>query len=111
MKADTRRAVAYIAARAITGADASSVYDFDAGKHTLFSGDVAAHEVSVYDFDAKCHIGGELSSLYHFGHKKHIQLTLEGTSFSGFDFDDSRHFSGDVNGSSISLYDHATSKH
>jgi hypothetical protein len=108
MKADTRRAVAYIAGRAISGKTASSVYDYGEGGHHSFSGDVSAVAANVYDYGSSCHVGGQLGSLYHYGHGSHLQLTLKGKSFTGYDYDDASDFSGDVHGSSVTVYDYPT---
>jgi hypothetical protein len=109
MQADTRRAIAYIAGRAISGKTASSVYDYGEGGHHSFSGSVSAAAANVYD--SSCHVGGKLGSLYHYGHGSHLQLTLKDQSFTGYDYDDASHFSGDVRGSSVTVYDYATGTH
>jgi hypothetical protein len=111
MKADTRRAIAYIAGRAISGKTTSSVYDYGEGGHHSFSGAVSAVAANVYDYGSSCHVGGTLGSLYHYGHGSHLQLTLKGKSFTGYDYDDASHFSGDVRGSSVTVYDYATGTH
>ena len=111
MKSDTRRAVAYIVGRAVSGKSSSSVYDFQEGGHHNFSGNVSAVAANVYDYDSSCHIGGQLTSLYHYGHGAHVQIKLNGTRFAGFDYDEAQHFSGDVRGSAVTLFDHATGTH
>ena len=42
MNPDTRYTVAYIAGRLSSGASAGSVYDYEAGKHRMLTGDVTA---------------------------------------------------------------------
>lgn len=111
MKDWTRRAVAYIAGRAIAGRDAGAIYDYAAGKHFIFSGTVNLNSYSVYDHGLRCHITGNPPSLYHFGNQKHLTLQIKGTEFSGYDYDTGKHFSGRVNGASISLYDHDDGRH
>jgi hypothetical protein len=111
MKSDTRRAVAYIAGRAISGKTVSSVYDYAEGGHHNFSGTVSSDSANVYDYDSSCHIGGRLGSLYHYGHCSHLQLKLKGATFDGFDYDESQHFTGTVHGSSVTLFDYGTGTH
>ena len=106
MTADTRRAIAYIAARAISGKSSSTLYDFDASNYFHFSGRVSASDAKVYDYSTSSHIGGRLRSLYHFGHSSHIQLKLSGNQFSGYDYEQSCHFKGRVRGSRVSVYDY-----
>jgi len=106
----TRRAVAFVVGLAF-GNDASSVYDYKAGRHFSFTGTVSNDSVSAYDYSESCHISGTLSSIFHYGDNHHIQLTINGHNFNGFDYGTSTHFSGTCNGNSISIYDHGESEH
>jgi hypothetical protein len=106
MQPHTRRAVAFIAGRAISGSDASAVYDYSESRYVFFSGDVSAGNVNVYDHEENCHVGGSLPSLYHYGNGQHIQLDVSGTQFNGFDYGSGQHFSGTVNGQAVSVYDY-----
>jgi hypothetical protein len=111
MEPHTRRAAAYIAGRAISGSDASAVYDHSESRHVNFSGSVLPPDVNVYDHEQSCHIGGSLPSLYHYGNGQHIQLEVTGTHFSGYDHATGQHFSGTVNGQVVSVYDHEHGQH
>ena len=116
MNDSVRRAVAYIAGRAVNGGRASSVYDYAIGKFTNFSGDVSERSVSVYDFDASCHISGSRTgnrlSLYHYGVGGHINVALEkGGKLSGYDFSSGSHFSGTVAKNSVNIYDFGLAKY
>ena len=71
------------------------------------SGTVDHSKVSVYDHAKGCYLSGNLPSLFHYGENAHIQLVVgDGQKFKGFDYDTSSHFSGNVSGKSISLYDY-----
>jgi hypothetical protein len=105
MNAHTRRAVAYIAGGLANKANASSVYDYDTGRHFPFSGTVGV-STGVYDHTQRCHVGGSPPSLHHYGNGRHITLTMHGAAFSGYDYDSGRHFSGRVSVRSVSLYDY-----
>ena len=107
----TRRAIAYIAARLAGQRDSGSVYDHDARKHFHFSGQVEPGSVSIYDFSTRSHIGGSPSSLYHFGNRRHMTLTVSGQTFQGFDFASGSHFSGTISGSSLTVFDHGSRRH
>lgn len=48
MRAITRLTIAYVAARLITGKEASSVYDYGAGGYTHMSGEVSGSRINVY---------------------------------------------------------------
>lgn len=106
MDAHRRRAVAYIAGRLITGDEATSIYDYQEQRHNSFSGEVSTQNVNVYDYEEKCFVGGEPNALYHYGDSKHIQLTVDGANFSGFDYGSNKHFSGSVDDRAIALYDY-----
>jgi hypothetical protein len=106
-----RRAIAYIAGRIITGSAAGSVFDYDEGRHVMFSGDVSKENVNVYDYDAACFITGPPTSLFHYGDSQHIQLGGESGQFRGFDYASGAHFSGTVSGTSVALFDYEDGAH
>ena len=110
MNPHTRRAVAYVVSR-LSGRSATGVYDYDAGGHFSFSGDVSTNACSAYDHGQGCHISGTPPSLYHHGNAKHLNVELNGSNFSGYDYDSGRHFTGTVNGNAISLYDYDSNRH
>lgn len=111
MKDHTRRAVAYVAARLVSGQQASSVYDYATGRHVNFSGTVSSTNVNVFDYEQAAHISGSPPSLFHYGNGAHLRLATQGTTFKGFDYDTGSHFTGRVNGRSVSLFDYETSTH
>ena len=116
MNEGTRSAIAYIAARASDGRNASSVYDYDRGKYVSMTGTVTPTNVNVYDFDRGCFISGTgirgSFTLYDYGLSAHINLKIaKGGSFDGYDYGTSTFFNGTVNGRSISLYDFGDSRH
>ncbi len=112
MRQDARRAVAYIAGRAISGRNVSSIFDYEAGAHTFFTGPVAPYRTQVFDHTAGCYItgSGDFSnlSLFHYGLGSHIKLSISGNEFRGFDFGGGSHFSGNVNFSTVSIHDYGT---
>ncbi len=115
MKPHTRRSIAYIVGRLISGKSTSYIYDYLESKYFCFGGNVSMGDVSIYDYELRRHISGNGSngsfSLYHYGNNRHIQLTLDGAHFNGYDYDVGKHFSGNVSENSISLYDYEHSKY
>ncbi len=116
MKASIRPVVAYVAGRLVSDTNASSVYDYDRGRHVNMSGTVSNQQVNVYDYDRGCHFGGSGNgghfSLYHYGDGHHVNLDLEADGrFRGYDYGSGSHFNGKVNGRSISLYDYDTAQY
>jgi hypothetical protein len=45
-------------------------------------------------------------SLYHYGEGATLTLSLMGSHFSGFDYGTHSHFSGNVAGAAVSVYDY-----
>jgi hypothetical protein len=112
MNANTRANVAYVAARAITHKNTSSVYAHGTG-HINISGTVQESRVSVYNHRISAHFTGSGSggrySLYDSGRSAHVTLNIKGSRFDGYDFGTSDHFSGTVQPTgSVSLYDFGT---
>ena len=96
-----------IAGALVSGRRPASIYDYSCGSYTSFSGTVGK-TVSVYDYDARCHIGGALPSLYHYGLRAHLSLNVAGEKFTGYDYGTSSHFTGTVRGRLISFYDYGS---
>ena len=109
MKPHTRRAIAYIVGRLVSGKESTAVYDYDAAKHFSFSGAVAPGACSVYDYERECYIaspeGGGAEALFHHGNDKYVSLEIVGENFEGYDNDSERHFGGTVTEQSIALFD------
>ena len=110
MNAPTRRAVAYIVGR-VSGSRATTVYDFDDAMHHHFSGTVNGAQVNIFDHSEACHITGNLPQLFHHGNAMHLQLTIDGSNFRGYDYDSAMHFQGWVRGNQVSLYDMEHAQH
>lgn len=108
MTNELRRGVAYIAARMHTGDTSTSVYDYDAGSHFWFSGQVSAHKVDVYDHDRSCHLGGTPKSLYDYGTSSFFDLEhAGGNKYNGYDYESASFFEVTVDSrSSITVYDY-----
>lgn len=111
MESHTRRAIAYIAGRLISGKPSSSVYDYTEGGHVSFSGTVSQSSISVFDYDQSCYVSGSGTNLYHYGDSHYITLNADGSKFSGFDYGTSSYFAGTVSGGSVSVYDYGTSSY
>ena len=104
MQETIRRAVAYAASGRVLGKFGNSVYSYHTASHTSMS--------PSYDYDAGAHISGmDSENLYHYGHGTHIQLTVTGEQFSGYDYESGSHFTGQVSGNNVQLYDYGTGRH
>lgn len=109
MRPHVRRAIAFIAGRLITGKSSTGLFDYSEGRHVSFSGKVTKDIVSIYDYDRGTHVGGSLSNLYFYGDGCGVQISIQGNRFNGFDFCDSGHFSGQVQGNTVWVYDYRSS--
>ena len=110
MKSHTRRAVAYIAGRLVSGKYSTTLRDDSEGKHFSFAGEGSLEKgVSVYDYEQKCFIrgngSGESFSIYHDGNEKSIEVTINENTFKGYDRDSETFFSGTVDGDFITIRD------
>ena len=110
MKSHTRRGIAYIAGRLISGTYSTTLRDDSESKHFSFAGEVSLENgVSVYDYEQKCYIrgnsSGESFSFYHDGNSQYIELTINENTFKGYDRDSGTFFSGTVDGDFITIRD------
>ena len=112
MKPNPRAAIAYISWRLISGKPASAVYDFEQRKYIIIDGKVTSHNVDVYDYDQGCQVNGigngRSFEIFHRGDSSQINLIINGTEFEGYDHGQSCHFSGEVAGDAIKVFDQAT---
>lgn len=111
MNPGTRRSVAYVAARIITGKTSGSVYDDSAGGHASMSATITPSGVQAYDHRRGANFSGSVQgsrcSLYDYGEGAHVSLEINGSKFSGYDYGTGCHFNGTVQPSgSVSLYDY-----
>lgn len=115
MQSHIRRAVAYIAAKAIGSSGAQSVYDYAQSGFYNFTGNVSPANVNVYDYDQSCYISGSQSGgvykLYHNGNSSYIDLSVERATFTGYDYGSGTSYTGTVSGNSVSIYDYEHSQY
>ena|SRR5690349_8407984 len=105
MKPHTRRAIAYIAARLVSKAETSNIYDNTEAQNYSFSGNVTKRGVSVFDHAQQCEINGTPRNMFHHGNAKYINLSLWGNNFRGYDSDSNSDFHGNVEARSVSIFD------
>jgi hypothetical protein len=105
MKPHTRRAIAYIAARLISKADTTNIYDNSEARNYSFSGNVGKGNVAIYDHEQQCEIRGTPKNLFHHGNSKYINLRTWGKGFKGFDSESDTSFHGNVESRNVTLYD------
>ncbi|HZO99508.1 MAG TPA: hypothetical protein VFD30_04370 [Terriglobia bacterium] len=109
MTIEKRRIVAYLAGRIISARKPSGVYDQTSGTWTEVGAMDAPNHLSLYDYARACIISvvGSPDNLYLYdcGSGRHIQLKINGSRFSGYDFETQTFFNGSVSGNSIFFCD------
>lgn len=117
MDQKTRAAIIYIAARLITGKQLNSVYDCSDSKYYTFSGTIKPNqEIDIFDNKGQYKITGQYNGakyvLFHYGNDHPIDLIIDGDRFTGFDYGQKYHFSGNIeNGRTIIINDYEFSKY
>ncbi len=99
ISAGTRRAVAFVAWRLITGHSSTSIYDHAKARRVRFSGTVSLTRIAIRDQDG-CEITGSggsgMYTLTQGQGGKPITLKIDGLRFEGFDYGASRRYQGTI---------------
>jgi len=114
MRDHTRRGLAHVAGRLLSGKSVSHVYDYSRGRYFNIGGKVSSDEVRVYDYERGAHLEGRRNGnhfgLYDYGDSVFIELTMKADRFRGYDYQTGSFFDGQVRGNDISLYDYQTAQ-
>ncbi len=109
MEAHTRACVAYVAARLVSGQDASEIFDQSSATSMRISGTVQADRIDVLDHQRGCQFAGsgdgKTFDLVDHGSAGGVELTMYGNRFEGFDAGSQSHFFGEVHHTAVSLFD------
>ena len=102
MDEQTRRRLAFAVA-CKKGLAPTSVYSFDADRHT----NMEVRAETMFDHSTRSHFTDE----YDHGRQAHWQFKLDRDEFEGFDYGSRHHFSGFVAGRSIQIFDHGEDRY
>ena len=109
MNDHTRRAIAYIAGRIVSGTSAVSLYDHTAGRTYNFRAEFAATKIRVREIESGSDItgagGSGMFTITHVGNGKPVSLKLTGSAFEGFDYETAKRYRGAVAGNSVAVQD------
>jgi len=109
MNDQTRRAVAYIAGRIVSGKPAPSVYDHTTSRTYNFRGEFAATKITLRDLDSGSDIkgagGSGMFTITQAGNGKPVSLKLNGSTFEGFDYETAKRYRGVITGTSVAVQD------
>jgi hypothetical protein len=109
MNDQTRRAVAYIAGRIVSGSAAASLYDHATGRSYAFRGEFAATEITLRDLDSgsafKGAGGSGMFTITQSGNGRPVSLRFNGSAFEGFDYETAKRYRGAVSGKSVAVQD------
>lgn len=113
MRAERRRALAFVAGGLVGKSQGSSVYDYEAGAYFNFTGTLSKTNVNVFDYSRSCYVTGSGDgtgnmTLFDYCTSSYVQLRLDGSGFNGFDYETASYYSGIVAGRTITIYDYQT---
>jgi hypothetical protein len=111
VKTVSKAPLALIVASLVRKKQFTSVYDMQSGGYGFYSGQATEQKVSIFDFKNSCFITGNARQLYNFGTSSHINLSVKGSSFTGFDYESGSHFNGSVAGNTVTMYDFSNSQY
>lgn len=115
MKANVRACIAYAAGRIILQKDSCRIFDCTLGKDVGMDGTIEKNRVEICDEGKSCRLDGKgyknSYEIYNFVDSHYVELVIDGNQFRGYDFGKFAHFTGEVRGESISLFDHEVKSH
>ncbi len=115
MKDNVRACVAYIAARLITECEFGSIYDCSRNRDFYICGCCDHNKIEVRDTDHGTVITGSSRDgkviLYNHEDSHYIEINISNHMFEGYDRKTNCHFSGEIDESSVLLYDYEDSGH
>lgn len=112
MVPEHRYIVAFVAACLKDGKTHTHVHDHDAGREVAVGGRVRPDRVELIEGLTGARIEGEPARLFHSGSGTYIQLSLDGGSFSGYDYGSAAHFRGVFQDrGAVQLFDHQTGRY
>lgn len=103
MTNEKKAAIAYIVASKVK-TRISAVYDYSRNKYCNYSNNGMYNQVNVYDYDRNSYLGGILPSVYDYATNSYINIDIRGSIFSGYDYETSQFFSGNIYDTMVSLY-------
>ena len=106
MPPHTRAMVAASAHALVTGRKVAGLYDHAAERHRRLAAEARGEHLQGYDGDRDARFGGTLPELRDAGDGASLHMTLQGSTVRGYDRASSRHFTVEVAGRSVQLYDH-----
>lgn len=103
MNPDKQAAIAYIAALS-KNRNISSIYDYCRNRFCLFSNSGSNGNVNVYDNNRRTFILGNLPTVYDYATNSFVQIDVRNGVVSGYDFETSAFFTGNVLDTMVSLF-------
>lgn len=112
MAPEHRYMIAFVAASLNAGRTFTHVYDHDAGREVAVGGLVRPDRVELIEALGGARLEGEPGALFHSRSKSHIQLSMDGEGFSGYDYGSRAHFRGVFQeGGAVQVFDHESGRY
>ena len=112
MVPEHRYIVAFVAASLNAKKTFTHVFDHDAGRQVAVGGLVRPDRVELIEGLGGARIAGLPDALHHSGSNSHIQLSMDGEGFSGYDYGSKAHFRGVFQDQGVvQVFDHETGRY
>lgn len=113
MTTDKRAVIAFIAASIVNGTQSNnSIYDYSQNKYLFYNVmEMNRKRIAVYDYGRNCYLQGSMSSIFDYGSKSYITLSVNNNTINGFDYESGYYYGGHVSGRTVYLYDYETMKY
>ena len=103
MTNEKKAAVVFIVASRLKNR-VTAVYDYGRSKYCTFSDHSIGNNLNIYDQERNSFIGGNLPNAYDYASSSYINIVIRNNYFSGYDYETSKYFSGNVYDTLVSLY-------
>ncbi len=106
MSPHTRALVAAATFAFVTGKKVAGLYDHAAGRDLRIAAEARDNRLQAIDGERSVKFGGTLPELYDAGDKTHVSFEWEDARAQGFDRATSTHFTANVAGGVVQVFDH-----
>ena len=91
----------------VTGTRVAGVYDHSAGRHLRIAAESRGEHLQGFDGGRQARFGGTLPDLGDANGEAKVHMEVLGSTVRGYDRGSSTHFTAEVAGRSVQLFDHA----
>ena len=112
MTPERRYMIAFVAACLNQARTFTHVHDHDAGREVAVGGIVRPDKVAIIEGATGAKLDGPPEALFHSASGAHIQISMDGDGFGGYDYASQAHFRGLFqDGGAVQIFDHETGRY